>query len=202
MSQDHSFDDLMARLRKGDDEVATRIFNRFGHQLIALARSRLGPQLRQKIDPEDVTQSVFRSFFAHQAAGELEYLRDWEGLWGMLVAFTLRKCGHRVEYFHAACRDVQREVSRHRPADQSGADWEGYTSEPTPTEAAMLTEMIEQVMSRLEGRQRQILTLCLQGVRVSEISAEVGCTERTVYRVLDRVKEMIQTQGSDDKANA
>lgn len=71
---------------------------------MVLARGRLYPQILQRIDPEDVTQSVFRSFFQRQKAGQFT-LRDWGALWGLLVTMTIRKCGRRADEFYAARRD-------------------------------------------------------------------------------------------------
>ena len=193
MSEDRSFDNLMARLRTGDNDAATRVFNRFANRLIELARRRLAPEVRQKLDPEDVLQSVFRSFFAHQAAGEIKDLEGWDSLWSWLVVITLRKCGKRMDYFFSERRDVHREIPVELPDEDEADSDSGHSSdEPTPSEAAMLTETVEQLMSRFEGRHRQILTLILQGHLVREISLKVGCTERMVYRVLDRVKEMLE----------
>lgn len=191
MDPDSSFDDLMTRLRAGDNDAATQVFNRFANRLIALARSRLDRQVLQKVDPEDVLQSVFQSFFRRQAEGQME-LSSWDGLWGLLVVITLRKCGRRSDYFHAARRDVQREVPGQPPADQSGGGWEASADEPTPSEAAMLTETVERLMNTLDERQRRILTLSLQGYAIPDISEQMGCTERTVYRVMERVKEWLE----------
>src|SRR5262249_6637128 len=152
---------------------------------IELARRQLGPQIRQKVDPEDVLQSVFRSFFRRNAEGQFGEFESWDNLWAMLVVLTQRKCGRRIDYFHAARRDVQREVSCPGPADRSSADLAPSADEPTPSEAAMLTETVERLMNNLEGRHREILSLSLQGYNPSEVSARVGCTERTVYRVLE-----------------
>jgi RNA polymerase sigma-70 factor (ECF subfamily) len=193
MSSDPSFDDLMARLKQGQNDAATQVFSRFAGRLIALARSQLSPQIRQKVDPEDVMQSVFRSFFVRNAEGQFGEFQSWDNLWAMLVVLTLRKCGRRIDYFHAACRDVEREIPSAAPPDASNADWGLSAHEPTPSEAAMLTETVEQLMNQLEGRHRQILALSLQGYAPDEISSQVGCTERTVYRVLEGVKEWLET---------
>jgi RNA polymerase sigma-70 factor (ECF subfamily) len=192
MLADQSFKDVMARLRVGDNEAATRVFNRYASQLIELAQKKLHPKIRRKVDPEDVLQSVFRSFFTRQAAGKLDEPETWDNLWGLLVFLTLRKCGRRIHYFHLACRDVDREVSD-RAADQSGENWEPSAEGPTPEEEAMLTEAIEQLMNRLEGRHREILSLRLQGYTPVEISVLVGCTERQVFRVLERVKGILES---------
>jgi RNA polymerase sigma-70 factor (ECF subfamily) len=197
-SRDASFADLMARLRTGDDDAAAQVFHRFANRLVGLARVRLDGKIRQKMDPEDLLQSVFQSFFARYAAGQITDLESWDNLWAMLVVITLRKCGRRIDYFHAGRRDVRREVSVEPPSDQSDVDWDASAAEPTPLEAAMLAEVVERLLGSFEGRHRQILALSLQGCPVPEISTQVGCTERTVYRVLERATEWLELTGGED----
>src|SRR5262245_10583924 len=137
---DPSFADLMARLRAGQDDAATQVFDRFASHLVELARKHLDAQVLQKVDPEDVLQSVFRSFFARYPSGQLGGFASWDNLWAMLVVITLRKCGRQMDYFHAACRDVRREVAGQPNPD--GSALAGGGDEPTPSEAAMLTETV------------------------------------------------------------
>jgi RNA polymerase sigma-70 factor (ECF subfamily) len=189
MSSDPFFDDLMARLKSGEKDAASKVFHRFAWQLIALARQELDTRLQQKMDPEDVLQSVFRSFFAHQAAGDFD-LGSWNSIWGILVVMTLRKCHRKNAYFFAERRDVRREVPFTHSADGRRL-WEPYDREPTPAEAAALTETVHDLLNEFEGRSQQIVTLFLQGYNAPEISSHVGCTERTVYRINERVKELL-----------
>lgn len=189
MDANGSFDQVMARLQAGDPAAASHIFHRFAHRLLALARVRLDGRLRQKMDPEDVLQSVFQSFFSRQADGQFD-LANWESLWGMLTAITVRKCGRRINYFRAARRNLQREVAQ--PAgDNVYAGWDALAGEPTPSEAAMLTETLEQLMRQLDDQQRRILSLSLQGCTTRQISGQVGCTERTARRVLERIRKQL-----------
>src|SRR6185295_15765908 len=69
MPPDPSFDDLMARLRTGDEAAAAEVFHRFTGRLIGLARRRLDHLVRPKVDAEDILQSVYRSFFRRSAGG-------------------------------------------------------------------------------------------------------------------------------------
>jgi RNA polymerase sigma-70 factor (ECF subfamily) len=172
----------MARLRAGDDEAAARVFRRFARRLIALAQAHLSATLRQKEDPEDVVQSAFKSFFRRQAGRPYE-VDGWDNLWSLLALITVRKCQDRAAEFRAACRDVGREAA-------DGAVLFGR--EPTPSEAAMLAETLEGVLRGLDERDRRIVVLSLQGCASPEISADLGCTERTVYRVLARVKKRLE----------
>ena len=64
MSTDGSFDQLMVRLRAGDPDAASVIFHGFVRRLIGLARTKLDAALQNKVDAEDVAQSVFKSFLS------------------------------------------------------------------------------------------------------------------------------------------
>jgi RNA polymerase sigma-70 factor (ECF subfamily) len=191
MSEQDSFADLMVRLQHGDQAASSEIFDRFARRLIGLARSRLDERLRQKVDPEDVMQSAFKSFFRVHADGKLD-LENWDSLWALLTVITLRKCGHRVEYFRAACRDVAREVTPRPSEDDSVQSFQAIARDPTPSDAAMLAETVEQVLRELGEREREVVTLSLQGYSATEISEHVGRTERTVHRVLKRVRERLE----------
>ncbi len=194
MSADSQFTDLMARLRAGGagaEAAAAEIFHRFANRLIGLAARHLDDRLRQKVGPEDVMQSALKSFFVRQAGGGYD-LSGWDSLWSMLVVITLRKCGHKAEHLRAACRDVGREQALPCP-DDSAPSWEALSREPTPSQAALLAEAVQQVLAALEDeRERTVLELSLQGYAVPEISARVGRSERTVQRVLTRVRKRLE----------
>lgn len=186
-----SFDDAMARLKVGDQQAAREVFERFVQRLIALAGARLGGNLRRKVDAEDIVQSVFNSFFHRHVAEQYE-VTNWEGLWGLLAAITIHKCGHKVEHFHAACRDVAKEASSSFLTDESRNDWEVVARGPTPSQAMILNETIETLLRRLDERERQIVLLTLQGWSTAEIGPEVRCSERTARRVLNEVRQQLE----------
>jgi RNA polymerase sigma-70 factor (ECF subfamily) len=190
MSLDPSFDDVMARLRAGDQDAAREVFQRFAGRLIALAHERLDRLVRPKVDPEDVVQSAFKSFFLRYAAGQFD-LGDWDGLWGLLVCITLRKCGREVKRFHGPHHDVRREAPA-AAGGEANTVWDALAREPTPAEAAMLAETVEQFVRDLGARDRRVFELRLQGCTVPEISAEVGRTEYTVEGVLRKIRKRLR----------
>ena len=197
MTEDAAFAEVMGRLRAGDQAAAAEVFRRFANRLIGLARTHLDRRLRQKVDPEDVMQSALKSFFVRHADGEFD-LSDWDTLWSMLVVITLRKCGHKAEHFRAAARDVKREQAPLDP-EELASSWKAISGEPTPEQAALLAEEVQQVMASLEDdRERQIVELSLQGYSVPEISARLGRSERTVQRVLTRVRKRLEKMRDED----
>jgi RNA polymerase sigma-70 factor (ECF subfamily) len=173
----------MNRLRARDQAAATEVFRRFAARLVGLARSKLDPQTRRKVDPEDVVQSAYRSFFTRYGAGSLA-ISTWNELWCVLTVITVRKCSNQVTHFRAGRRSVSRETSAHTWEDFVGA----IDREPTASEAAMLAETVERLMLGLNPDDRAIIELSLQGYTVPEISARLGPSERTVRRLRERVR--------------
>jgi RNA polymerase sigma-70 factor (ECF subfamily) len=200
MPSNSSFDDVMTRLRRGDNAAAAEVFERFAHRLVSLARTHLEGRIRRKVDPEDVIQSVLKSFFVRYKEGQFA-LDDWNNLWSMLVVITLRKCGHQVAHYRAACRSLDREIAPAMASDEALHDWEAVARDPTPSQVALLTEAVTQLMIGMNDEQeRQILELALQGFAVSDISARVGRGERTVQRILKRVRAKLERMRDSEEA--
>ncbi len=194
MTPEPPFTELMTRLRGGDADAAAAVFDRFARRLVRLAGSRLPQALSPKLDAEDVVQSVFKSFFIRYGDGRLT-AEGWDGLWTILTILTVRKCGHKVEHFRAARRDVGRETPA-APDSDSRPGPEAAAPDPQPVEALLLAETLEEVLRGLREDQRPIVLLRLQGFLQQEIAEQVGCTERTVERVLRNIRQALSDQAS------
>ncbi len=198
MPDDTSFRNLLAQLRAGDDRAASEVFQRFSRRLVALARSHLDSWVRRKEDPEDVVQSVYKSFFARVEEGQFD-LVSWNDLWSLLTVITLHKCADRIDYTRARCRDAGREVSVPTAADSAADVWPVADPEPTPVEALVLTETVDELFRAFDSDDRGIIELSLQGYTVVEISAKLGRAERTVRRVREQVKKYLRSMQADDE---
>jgi RNA polymerase sigma-70 factor (ECF subfamily) len=189
-----SFPDVMARLRAGDDAAAADVFGRFARRLAVLARRHLDTHIRQKVDPEEVVQSAYKSFFLRFEDGKLD-VADWENLWGLMTLLTVRKCADRAEYFGAQRRAVNREVSADAPArdGDGGSGWHAAIDrEPTPDEAAALAETVEKLLEGLDEFERPVVELTLEGYSTEEISRHLGRAERSVRRLRERVRKRLE----------
>ena len=191
MTDAETFARLMARLRSGEDEAAREVFERFAGRLIAMARGRFNRLLARKVDPEDVVQSAFKSFFLRHRAGKLD-VGGRDGLWNLLALITLRKCADRAEYFLAERRDAAREATG--PAGGAGPDpWlVALDRQPRPEEAAILAETVEQLFRDVSAHERPILELSLQGYTAPEISLRLGRAERSVRRLRERIRKRLE----------
>jgi RNA polymerase sigma-70 factor (ECF subfamily) len=102
----------------------------------------------------------------------------------------VRKCAERAAYHHAECRDAAREVS---PRGDEAAPWpEPFGREPTPLEAAVLSETVGQLLASLDEEERPVLELSLQGYTTREISERLGRAERTVRLLREGVRHRLE----------
>ena len=198
MPGDDSFPELMDRLRSGEDQAAREVFEHFATRLVGLARRHLDGRLAVKVDPEDVVQSAYKSFFVRQREGTLA-VGNWDGLWGILTMITIRKCADRAAYFRAGKRDVAREMSG-RPDDSSYDPMAeiALDREPSPEEAVVLTEAVEALFQAVtDPDERAILELSLQGYSAPEISEQLGRAERSVRRLRERIRKRLERMRDD-----
>jgi RNA polymerase sigma-70 factor (ECF subfamily) len=173
-----SFAGFLAKLHDKDSAAAQELFERFTRRLHALAQRHIEVGLRHKVDAEDVVQSAYKSFFFRYGPENLD-VAGWNNLWGLLALITVRKCAERAVYHRAERRDAAREVPP--PRDDGAAAWlEPLGREPTPLEAAVLSETVGQLLGYLDKDERPILEMSLQGYTTREISEQLGRAERTV----------------------
>jgi RNA polymerase sigma-70 factor (ECF subfamily) len=190
-------DDVLTRASSGDEQAAAELYDRYVDRLIHLARKRLSPQLARRTDPEDITQSAFRSFFRHVRNRDYSP-QDGSELWKLLAAITVGKALHAARRHTAEKRSVFAEQSSTGDDTLHRMPSEAMAREPTPEEAAILVEETELAMQRLSTLQRHALELRLQGYPVEETAARAGCSERTVRRVLKLVETRLHDRLSKE----
>jgi RNA polymerase sigma factor (sigma-70 family) len=173
--------------RAGDAAAAQRLFEHFAQRLSRLAQRHLSPRVRQRVDGDDVVQSVFRSFFVRDAAGQFQIENSLE-LWKLLVTITLRKARKTWREHTAERRDVAREQA-------AEGDWlvSELCREPTVVEALILVDEIHSLVGDLSDTHARALELRLAGYTPTEIAKSMGISRQAVYRLLkvlqDRLNE-------------
>ena len=183
MATTDDFQAVMSNLRRGDPDAAAEIFRRFVRRLTALASRQFEAGLRDRADPEGVVQSVYRSFFTrdHNVPFALD---GWERLWSLLAVITVRKCSRK-----------RREYLVRPPAN---GDWvEAIDRQPTPKEAVELAELVARIFREVGPDGREAAEMILQGYTAVEIAEKCGCSERTVRRLRDRIREFVVRLGDD-----
>jgi RNA polymerase sigma-70 factor, ECF subfamily len=180
------------------NEARRALFQHFSQRLIGLARCHLDARLKNKVDPEDVVQSAYKSFFLRYGDQTLA-TQGSDALWSLLTLITLRKCADRARYYQADCRDVNQEV---RAAVGSEPEFwrEAVSREPTPEHAVVLAETVEKVLREVGADERLVVELSLQGYSTQEISEQLSRAERSVRRLRERVRKYLeQLQEADER---
>lgn len=181
--------DLLTAWRNGSQQAAQILVRRYMARLCALARSRLSERLARRMDADDVVMSAWRSFFTAVDGSQIHAPHN-DDLWPLLVTLTLRKLSRQTARHFADRRTVNAESSALTEHWQ-----EVVAREPTPAEAAVVTDELEQLMSGLSSADRQILERRLQGEDQAEIARALDRSERTVRRALQRIrKQFLHTQ--------
>jgi RNA polymerase sigma factor (sigma-70 family) len=162
-------------------------------RLTSLASSRLSRKLARRVDAEDVVLSAWRSFFVATGRDQIDVPSD-DNLWPLLVTMTLRKLSRQAAKHSAERRSINAESEW-----PDEFEWPAVVArDPTPAEAAMVTDEIEQLMSELAVADREILTLRLQGEPHASIAHAVSCSERTVRRSLQRIRAKYLARNDDE----
>lgn len=190
MSDDESIY-LLANWKQGDQAAAEKLFQRYVSRLTSLARSRLSPKLRTRVDPEDVVQSVYRVFFDRAAQDEF-VLKQSGDLWRLLAAITIKKIHANVEFHQAQKRSFTNDVSLSDDASGFRIPLEMVSHEPGPEESMTLMEELHSVLSGLDALPRQVMELRLQGLSVEEIAVEIKRSDRTVRRALEQTRKTME----------
>lgn len=183
---------LLRRFRSGEQEAATEIYVRYARRLQALAAKQTGADLAPRFDPEDVVQSVFRTFFRRASAGYYEAPAG-EELWRLLLVLSLHKVRDLAVYHRAQKRDVSRtwSVESHDAptGGPTGDDQLAYDS---------LRLVVSELISDLPESNREIIQLRIDGHEVEEIAKQTGRAKRTVERTLqqfrDRLRRMVERE--------
>jgi len=186
--------ELVERCRTGSESAAAELFNRYVSRLLGVARKRIGERMNSRLDPEDVVQSVFRTFFTRLKSDQFE-ITDEDDLSKLLVRITLHKTLRQIAYHRAARRDPNHEAPQGELSQQDIL--QVMTKEPTPATVVTFIDQLDHFLGRLSKEEQQILTLRLQGYSTEEIAQQINSYDRKVRRVLERVKALVQKEGRD-----
>ena len=146
-------------------------------------------RFRRKEDPEDVVQSAFRTFYRRNALGEF-HIDSSVDLWCLLETITRHKLLKHVEKLSAGKRNPKREEY------PEGDDLPEKA--PTPQEAAIAADLMDQSLAGLDESYAQALHMRLQNNTEEEIAAALGCTRGRVRTKLHRIRERLLRLSDDD----
>lgn len=186
---DHS---LLRRLKAGEQDAATELYQRYAGHLRTLAASQTSPALSSRLDPDDIVQSVFRTFF--RRVGKDQYIvPEGDDLWKLFLVIALHKIRNAAIHHRAAKRDVTQTVligENIRYISAAVMDDTGLT---------VLNLVIQEALNTLPEAARRIVALRIEGHGVAEIANETGRSKRSVERVLQQFRDEMRGLLDEDR---
>ena len=178
---------LLRRYKSGDQAAATRLYLKYAHRLHGLAVAQTGQDLKTRIEPEDIVQSVFRTFFRRAKDGHYQ-VPDGEELWKLFLVIGLHKIRDAASYHRAEKRNVQKTLSL------SDNNQDFAATAPDKIAENTLQIVIDELLQRLSSSQKEIIMLRLEGMTVDDIAESTQRSRRTVERTLQKFRELLQQQ--------
>jgi DNA-directed RNA polymerase specialized sigma24 family protein len=181
-------------LKAGDEEAASRIWERYFANLVRLARTRLRDAPRTAADEEDAALSAFDSFCRGAEQGRFPQLDGRDDLWRILVTITARKTSDMLERQRRLKRGGARartEADLPAAALQAGGLAGAPGLEPTPEFTAMVADECRRLFAALPDESlREVARLRLEGHTDREIAAILDCGLSTVERRLRTIRSL------------
>lgn len=154
-------------------------FEQHRERLLSVIYLRMGPELRVRMDPEDVLQEV-----AIEAMQSWRTLADEANAGAWLVTLARRKVARILrDQIGVAARDPRRE--RAIKTDLPVAD--RRSGPVTNADRKDRLELLDQAMQRLSEDHREVIVaMRVEGQSAREVAERMGRTENAVHLLLSR----------------
>ncbi|MFT7639844.1 MAG: RNA polymerase sigma factor (sigma-70 family) [Pirellulaceae bacterium] len=193
MQEKEQWEEWIEGVRAGDSDAINAFWHQYGAALMRLADQNLQDRLRRRVDPEDVVQSAIRTFLRRVQEGQFELDGD-DGVWRLICAITLNKARQQARRHLRKKRSLDQEVYLAHSDDSSAPQAANLPAEAaTAEDAAILVDLVEQLLSQSQNEhEQQIIALRLQDFTNDEIANQVGCSERTVRRIIGQLRTRLE----------
>ncbi len=166
--QTSELEQLLDRVRSGDDEATSEFLDTYGDAVRREARfALLDSRLRRVVSESDVCQSVITLFLVNRSADNYEF-GETRDLVGLLKTMVRARVADLARYWTAQKRDVRRNVGVESPM--------GLRPMPdcsTPSAIVSSSELLDEIRQRLSDGERRIFELRHDRVSWAEIADQL-----------------------------
>jgi RNA polymerase sigma-70 factor (ECF subfamily) len=167
--------------------------------LLLLARLRMGPRLRAKLDASDVVQQTILQAHQRRAQFRGETEGEWLAWLRAILATSMASVGRR---FETQARNPRRERSLEAELERSASRIENLIAadQTSPSERVVRAEELMRLahaIAALPQDERRVVELhYLKGLRVADVAEEIGrtrpATAGLLFRGLKRLRERLR----------
>ncbi|HMO12929.1 MAG TPA: sigma-70 family RNA polymerase sigma factor [Pirellulaceae bacterium] len=168
---------------------ANEIVQQHADHLVNVVRRNMPNRLKRRLDPEDIVQSVFRSYFRRRDHSGLE-ADSVQDVGRFLVAMTLNKVRNAIAYHQRQRRDVRQEITFSGETREPEISIDDWNSE----HVAILADLLERILQGLPDIHREMVLLRMSGESIATIADRVERSQRTVIRVLSGLDKLVKEE--------
>lgn len=187
--QEHAdFQDLLQRIRGGDSAAMAELVARYEHDIHIIARGQLGRALRPYLDSIDIVQSVHKSLMVGLRAERFEFTGP-----DKLIALAAVMVRRKVARHWRKMRRQNRE-SGVRGSDQELPDFVVSIADrqDNPADTASHHEQVNVALNRLEGVDRELVALRLEGYSTVNAAERLGLNPDVARVRLSRLRRKLK----------
>ena len=194
----HSITLWIQRLKSGQEDAATQLWDRYFDRLVALAKKKMRGVERRVTDEEDIAITAFQSLCNGASKGRFNELQNRDDLWMLLVAITTHKAIDQARRQTTLKRGDGR-VRGNSLFKRAGLPPQSFdhliSDDPTPDTLAAMDDEYERLFELLhDDVQREIVRYRLSGYRNGEIAERLGISLRSVERKLAVIRDAWSTE--------
>jgi DNA-directed RNA polymerase specialized sigma24 family protein len=187
MPPQNHFQDLIVRVRAGDQDASTELARMFEPYILRVIRFAMRKKpyygkIRSRLGSSDICQSIFKSLFVGLKEGrfELDQPEHVQKLLRIMSRFKIATEGRRLSVI---LREVMDGGS---PPDQAD-------SGPSPEKAVDDQDLAEAVLREFSGDELDLLQRRLDGQTWPAIAAQLRVSADTLRRRLERAIERVKS---------
>jgi eukaryotic-like serine/threonine-protein kinase len=173
---------------EADDEAAEILFERYAVRLASEIAANLSQRFQSLVDPQDVVQSAWGSFFRGIRNSKLR-ASQIDSVWGLLRTIAKRKLLHSISL----------ESAKKRGGDRNRIELMDLIGKPTSNaHPTLVDELMEELTQDQENADQSLAVahLLLEGWSQIEIATKLGLSDRTIRRILQRWRVVITEQNN------
>jgi len=194
--------DVLSRLRAGDQEALAGLLHAHRDPMIAFIKSITSERLRAMVEAEDLFQEVSTTALAGMRTAPLEDYTPFQ--WFQQIARRRVIDAHRF-HFGAKRRDAARQVSLHGDGQRepSGGGLEALIAASMTSPTAALSRdfrlsRLQEVILQLPAEQQCVVRMrYIDGKPTKQIAEAMGKTDVAVRVLLSRTIRSLEQQLSD-----
>lgn len=187
-----SITQALTRLGANDEEAAYLLWSRFFRRLSQFAESRIFPQHRRLVSPDDIASQALMALVEGCREEKFSKVRNRDDLWQLLTLIAARRVINEQ-----TCRQRQKRGNGRvaTECDLNGTEVGQLTEfvrrDLSPEQFVQLKELLEELMLALPNEKLQAVAQArLGGFSAQEIASQLGCATRTVDRKLELIREI------------